>query len=63
MPAVIVKDTLVREGRDAAIAAFRHSDVAEPACPYNPGTRRALFWKHGAAQAQAALKLLMKIGT
>lgn len=63
MPALVPKDPLVREGRDAAIAAFLQHGTKQPDCPYNPGTRRALFWRHGAAQAEAALKLLMKIGT
>ena len=62
MPAPIPKDPLVREGRDAAIAAFLEPGAAPPTCPYNPGTCRARFWRHGAAQAESALKLLMKIG-
>ncbi|WP_404480015.1 hypothetical protein [Novosphingobium sp. BL-52-GroH] len=61
MPAPVPKDPLVREGRDAAIDAFMRG--TEPArCPYRPSTKRALFWKHGAAQAEAALEQLMRIG-
>lgn len=61
MPAPVPKDPLVREGRDAMVAAFKNG-TAPAVCPYAPTTKRALFWRHGAAQAEATLKLLERIG-
>ncbi|WP_232494945.1 hypothetical protein [Novosphingobium kaempferiae] len=61
MPVPIPTEPLVREGRDAAMAAFARGDLA-PRCPYSGNTKRARFWHHGATKAMAAIDELVRIG-
>jgi len=52
---------LVREGRDAVIAA-RINGNPPARNPYNRHTKRHLFWKHGADRAERAIDNLFRIG-